>query len=90
MSFLLDTDTCSAYLKGHNAVANRFIQYGGRLHVSSVRMAELYTWALRASAPPTRLQKVLDMLPLVQLHDVDPQVARTFGEVDSPQAAKLT
>jgi len=26
VSFLLDTDLCSAYLKGNNAVANRFIQ----------------------------------------------------------------
>lgn len=31
MSFLLDTDTCSAYLKGDRRVQQRFLQYGGRL-----------------------------------------------------------
>jgi hypothetical protein len=33
LSFLLDTDICSAYLKGNPVVFNRFIQYGGGLHV---------------------------------------------------------
>jgi hypothetical protein len=40
VSFLLDADICSAYLKGNNAVANRFIQYGGRLHLSAVSLGE--------------------------------------------------
>ena len=65
MSFLPDTDTCSAYLKGNNALANRFIQYGGRLHLSAASLGELYTWAFRARASSTRMQRLLDMLPLV-------------------------
>ncbi len=83
MSFLLDTDICSAYLKGNNAVANRFIQYGGRLHVSAVSLGELYTWGLRANASPTRLRSLLNVLPLVQLLDVDADVSRKFGELDA-------
>ena len=43
MSFVLDTDICSAYIKGHKAVAARFIQYGGRLYVSTTTLGELYT-----------------------------------------------
>ena len=43
MSLLLDTDTCSAYLKGDHRVGNRFMQYGGRLHISAVTAAELFT-----------------------------------------------
>ena len=83
MSFLLDTDICSAYLKGNNAVGNRFNQYGGQLHLSAASLGELYTWALRAAASPVRLQKLLDMLPLVQLLDVNADVARKFGELDA-------
>ena len=45
MSFLLDTDTCSVYLKGDPHLFNRFLQHGGALHVSTVTVGELYTWA---------------------------------------------
>ncbi len=48
MSFLLDTNICSAQIKGNKQVFNRFIQHGGRLHVSVVTVAELVIWALRA------------------------------------------
>lgn len=83
MSFLLDTDICSAYLKGRNAVASRFIQYGGRLNVSAVSLGELYTWTLRARASRVRMQSLLDMLPLVSVVDVNADVARKFGELDA-------
>jgi tRNA(fMet)-specific endonuclease VapC len=83
MSFLLDTDICSAYLRGRNPVANRFIQYGGRLSVSAVSLGELYTWTLRARASPARMQSLLDMLPLVSVIDVNADVARKFGELDA-------
>jgi predicted nucleic acid-binding protein len=42
VSFLLDTNIVSAYLKRPGALAHRFIQYSGRLYVSSVALAELY------------------------------------------------
>jgi hypothetical protein len=61
MSFLLDTDICSASMKGLPLVSNRFIQYSGRLHISSVTLAELFAWALRAKASPKRLQSLLDL-----------------------------
>jgi tRNA(fMet)-specific endonuclease VapC len=81
MSFLIDTDTCSAHLKAHGRVTNRFLQYTGRLWISSVTLGELYTWALRAKASPKRLQSVLDLLNDVIVLDVTPTVARKFGEV---------
>ncbi|HXE54200.1 MAG TPA: type II toxin-antitoxin system VapC family toxin [Tepidisphaeraceae bacterium] len=81
MSFLLDTDICSAYLKGHRGVANRFLQYTGGLHISVVTLGELYTWALRASAPPTRLQALHDLLSDVVVLDATADVSRRFGEV---------
>jgi predicted nucleic acid-binding protein len=52
MSFLLDTDICSAYLKGNPDVQNRFIQYGGRLQVSVITVGELFSGVLSARASP--------------------------------------
>ena len=81
MSFLLDTDTCSAYLKGNRLVGNRFLQYTGGLHVSAVTMGELYTWALRAAASPKRLQSVQELLSDLTVLDVTHDVALKFGEL---------
>jgi tRNA(fMet)-specific endonuclease VapC len=81
LSFLLDTDTCSAYIKGNKLVFQRFLQYGGQLHASTVTLAELLTWALRAKAPPSRLQDVRDLLRLVIILDVNQDVAWKFGEL---------
>jgi tRNA(fMet)-specific endonuclease VapC len=46
MSFLLDTDICSAHLKTPGLLTGRLLQYMGRLHVSAITMSELYDWAL--------------------------------------------
>jgi predicted nucleic acid-binding protein len=81
MSFLIDTDTCSAYVKGVRPVLNRFSQYGGGLHISPVTLGELLTWALRAQAPPRRRQEVEDLIKLVTVLDVTADVGRKFGEV---------
>lgn len=81
MSFLLDTDICSASIRGVSRVANRFLQYGGRLYMSTVTLGELHAWAMRAKAPPTRMQTLLDLLREVQVLIVDDTVARKFGEV---------
>ena len=46
MSFLLDTDICSAQMKANPRVHGRFIQYGGRLQISAVTLGELVTVCL--------------------------------------------
>ena len=81
MSFLLDTDICSAHMKGNNAVYTRFIQYSGRLHISTVTLGELWAWVGRAKASPHRLQDLLDLLEEVQVLPVDEAVGRKFGEI---------
>ena len=45
MSFLLDTDTCSAHLKRPAGLIHRFVQHSGRLYISTIVLGELYTWA---------------------------------------------
>jgi tRNA(fMet)-specific endonuclease VapC len=81
MSFLLDTNICSAYMKGDARVFNRFIQHGGGLMVSSIVVAELYSWVYRARTQPRRRKDLSDLL--LELHSlpVDDDIARKFGEI---------
>jgi tRNA(fMet)-specific endonuclease VapC len=81
LSFLVDTDICSAYLKGDRRVWNRFMQSSGGLQGSTITVGELFTWALRANAPPARLQGLLDLLKDLTVLPVTVDVARKFGEV---------
>jgi tRNA(fMet)-specific endonuclease VapC len=81
MSFLTDTDICSAYLKQNALVSNRFLQYAGRIHLSIISLGELYTWTARRHASPQRLRRLLDLLNDVTVLDADAAVAHKFGEV---------
>jgi predicted nucleic acid-binding protein len=60
-------------------VTNRFLQYTGGLYISTVTLGELYTWALRAAAPPRRVDVVRELLNDVRVLEVTPQVAEMFG-----------
>ena len=79
MSFLLDTDICSAHLKGDRGVSARFLQYTGRLHLSALTASELYTWARRRNAPPVRLDAVRELLMAVHFIDVNHEIAEQAG-----------
>lgn len=79
MSFLLDTDICSAYLKNDPRVTRKVLLHFGGLHVSVVTVGELLTWALRAAAPPSRRQGVQDLLTASVVHGINLPVAEEFG-----------
>ena len=81
MSFLVDSDVCSAHLKGERRANTRFLQYTGRLHISAVTVSELFTWATRAGAPPARLAAIQDMLVAISFHPVDYEIAQRSGEL---------
>jgi len=81
MSFLVDTDICSAYLRGDNRVYGRFVQYGGRLHVSAVTAGQLFTWALVAGPASTRMQRLLALLREMIFLDVNRSVSEKFGDL---------
>jgi predicted nucleic acid-binding protein len=85
VSFLVDTDICSAYLKGDNRVHGRFVQYGGRVHISAITAGQLFTWAL--VAPPTtgRVQRLLQLLRDTTFLDVDRSVSEKFGDLRTQQ-----
>jgi len=81
MSFLVDTDICSAYLKGDNRVYGRFLQYGGRLHISAVTAGQLFTWALVAGPTSNRMQRLLGLLRDMTFLDVNRSVSEKFGDL---------
>jgi tRNA(fMet)-specific endonuclease VapC len=84
MSFLLDTDICSAYLKGNRDVQNRFLQYGGRLHVSVVTVGELFSGVLSVRTSARLLPGLLSMLKDTTILDLTYDVAYTFGVIRAP------
>jgi tRNA(fMet)-specific endonuclease VapC len=85
VSFLLDTDVCSAFLKGNHQVGNRVEQYGGGLYVSAITVAELFTWVLRKKASPSRLQGLLDFLENVTVLEINRDISYKFGEIRADQ-----
>jgi tRNA(fMet)-specific endonuclease VapC len=81
MSFLVDTNICSAHLKGDRKVTRRFLQYSGRIHISVITLGELYTWTFRAKSLPSRRVDLERMLVACQILPLDEQIAVRFGEV---------
>lgn len=85
MSYLLDTDICSAFIKGSRQVWPKMMQHSGQLYVSAVTAAELFAWILRANASPNRQQAVLDFFNDVTFLDINRDVSRKFGEIRAAQ-----
>ncbi|MCY2992198.1 MAG: type II toxin-antitoxin system VapC family toxin [Planctomycetota bacterium] len=81
MNFLLDTDICSAHMRRPAKLAHRFIQYTGRLAISTVALAELYAGAYRHSNASRLLTLIADLLQEVQIVDFDEACAEKFGQV---------
>lgn len=79
MSFLLDTDTCSAHFRRPGGVAHRFMQHTGRLSISSVTLGELYAGAYHRSDPQPLLDKIAELLSDVSLLEFDAACAARFG-----------
>jgi len=82
MSFLLDTDIVSAHLKRPRGLIQRFVQYGGRLYISTLSLAELYVWANQASDVATRLEAIRRLLHYeVAPLPLDDSCAQRFGQL---------
>lgn len=81
MSFLLDTDICSAHLKGDQRIFTRLVQHSGGLFISVLSLAELYSWALRRDATGRRLEALEQMISDLKVLHVDAEIARNGGEL---------
>jgi tRNA(fMet)-specific endonuclease VapC len=82
MSFLLDTDICSAHLKRPAGLTHRFVQHSGRLHIATVVLGELYAWAYHRQNPASLVRLIEnDLLPDVTVLDFDSSCAKEFGRI---------
>lgn len=81
MSFLIDTDICSIYLRRPGGLFHRFIQHAGRLCISSVGLSELFTWAYEQDDPTVILQQVRNLLQDVEVLSFDEQCAEEVGRL---------
>ncbi|MHB1560952.1 MAG: type II toxin-antitoxin system VapC family toxin [Isosphaeraceae bacterium] len=82
MSFLLDTDTCSAHLKRPSGLMHRFVQHSGGLYVPTIVLGELYVWAYQRQDPTPVVQRIEDdLLADVKVLDYDTDCGRMFGKV---------
>jgi predicted nucleic acid-binding protein len=79
VSFLLDTDICSAHIKGDRRLWQKMLQHGGALSVSVVTVGELFTWAERRGASPTRRLAIRELLQNVAIIDATSTIAERFG-----------
>lgn len=83
MSFLLDTNICSAHLKDDRVLFHRFVQHAGNLYVSQIILAELYSWAYGAQNPAKRLNRIGRLLPDLKISRFDERAAEEFGRVSA-------
>ena len=82
MAFLLDTNIVSAHLNRRGGLTHRFLQYSGRLYISTVVVGELYTWAYLRPDPLGLIARIEnELLPDLIVLDFDRDCAETFGKV---------
>jgi tRNA(fMet)-specific endonuclease VapC len=81
MSFLIDTDICSAHLRDVGSVTSRFSQYSGHLRISTVSLVELYAWISREKTPTRHRDGLMALLSDMTIVDLDHAVARQFGQL---------
>lgn len=82
MSFLLDTDTCSAHLKRPSGLMHRFVQHSGGLYIPSIVLGELYAWAYHRQNPISIIQRIEnDLLSDVVVLVFDSDCGKEFGRV---------
>jgi tRNA(fMet)-specific endonuclease VapC len=87
VSFLLDTNICSAHLRRPAGLAHRFFQHTGRLSISTVVLGELFSWAYHQRDPrPTLLALDLFVQQEVNVLLYDPSCAEEFGKLQAQLA----
>jgi tRNA(fMet)-specific endonuclease VapC len=83
VSFLLDTNICSAHLRRPSGLSHRFVQHSGRLFIPTIVAAELYTWAYKQDVPTKFLAAIKTLLENeVQVLPYDKNCAMEFGKIN--------
>jgi tRNA(fMet)-specific endonuclease VapC len=82
VSYLLDTNICSAHFKRPAGLMHRFVQHSGRLYIPTIVLGELYTWDYLRPDPVGFMAKLEnDLLPDLIVLDFDKQCGQEFGRL---------
>ncbi len=82
MTFLLDSNMASAYLKRPATLAHRFLQHSGRIALPSMALAELYAWAYAPPDPTARLGSIRQLREAVVLIPFEEIAAEVYGRLE--------
>lgn len=83
MSFLLDTNICSAYLRDERGLFTRFNQHMGQLYLSRIVLAELYTWAYERNDTADMLERIHQFVADLTVSEFDVRCAEQFGRLSA-------
>jgi tRNA(fMet)-specific endonuclease VapC len=81
MSYLLDTNVCSAHIRRPGGLAHRFIQHSGRLWMPTIVLAELHAGAHLLEVPDRILVGIDELRKDVGVLDFDEACAEQFGKL---------
>jgi len=82
MTFLLDTDTCVFWLRGHEAVRNQLITVRPEnIAVSIITVAKLRYGAACSTHPEPNHRAIDDFISGVVIFGVDTETAHRFGDI---------
>ena len=82
MKFLLDTDTCVFWLRGHQPVRDRLVAVGPEeVGISVITLAELRYGAAYSARPEANHQAIDDFISGITVFGIDLNIARTFGDI---------
>lgn len=79
VTFLIDTNICSDYLRNRGGVPQRFQQHSGELAISVITLGELQTWVHRRHSAKWLAEGLGQMLMVLDVLPVDQAVANHFG-----------
>jgi tRNA(fMet)-specific endonuclease VapC len=83
VSFLLDTNICSAYLRDERGLFTRFNQHMGQLYLSRIVIAELYTWAYERNDTADMLDRIRQFTADLIVSEFDDRCAEQFGRLSA-------
>lgn len=81
MSYLLDTNICSAHIRRPGGVAHRFVHHSGRLWMSTIVLAELYAGAYLLDVPDRILLGIDESRKDGELLGFDETCSEEFGKL---------
>lgn len=88
MTFLLDTNIASAYLRRRSSLGHRFIQYGGTLAIPTIVLGELHAWGNGLIDPAARRAAIREFCETVEILNFGPDDAEVYGVLKASLARR--